>query len=122
MWDHAGDGGPLSGFWRAARDLDPRAPGEGDLAGSREGQLVALSHEAGLRQVDAARLAVDVRVGSFDAWWEPFTLGVGPAGAYVAGLDDEQRAALRARCAELLPEAPFTVRAVAWSVRATVPA
>jgi hypothetical protein len=121
VWDHGGDGGPLSLFWRAARDQDPEAPGEGDLAGSREGHLVELCHAAGLPEVDARVLAVDVPVPSFEAWWEPFTLGVGPAGSYVAGLDDHGRAALQARCAELLPRGPFSVRAAAWSVRARVP-
>jgi len=54
---------------------------------------------------------------SFDDWWEPYTLGVGPAGAFVASLDDGQRAELRERCRALLPEAPFTVTARAWTAR-----
>ena len=29
---------------------------------------------------------------TFEEWWEPFTLGVGPAGVYVAGLDPERQA------------------------------
>ena len=57
---------------------------------------------------------VDVRFGSLAEWWEPYTLGVGPAGAYVGTLDDVQREALRRRCAELLPAAPFEVSAAAW--------
>ena len=122
VWDHGGEGGPLSLFWRAARDLDPAAPGEGDLAGSREGQLAALCVEAGLPDLDVTSLTVEVAMPSFDEWWEPFTLGVGPAGDYVGRLDAARREALRRRCAELLPDGRFDVSASAWSVRATVPA
>ena len=51
-------------------------------------------------------------------WWEPFTLGVGPAGAYVAGLDEAARDRLLQHCTELLPEPPFTIDASAWAIRA----
>ena len=121
VWDHAGEGGPLSLFWSAARALDPRAPDEADLAGSRAGHLADLCRAAGLPDVDATGIAVEVPMASFAQWWEPFMLGVGPAGGYVAGLDEGARDALRAHCAGLLPAGPFTVRAEAWSVRATVP-
>src|SRR5215468_3211839 len=47
VWDHTTGTGPLSPFWRAARDLDPAAPGEADLAGSREGHLAELAENAG---------------------------------------------------------------------------
>jgi hypothetical protein len=53
-------------------------------------------------------------------WWQPFTLGVGPAGDYVKRLDGETRDALRARCAELLAAEPIEVAASAWAVRARV--
>ena len=43
VWDHGGDGGPLSAFWRAARDLDPDAPDERNMPGVREGHLAELS-------------------------------------------------------------------------------
>jgi hypothetical protein len=36
----------------------------------------------------------------------------------VQALDDAGRAALRDRCRALLPAAPFTVTASAWTVRA----
>ena len=39
---------------------------------------------------------------SFDEWWEPFTLGVGPAGAYAKTLDEPTRTHLRDRCRQLL--------------------
>ncbi|HEY7813483.1 MAG TPA: class I SAM-dependent methyltransferase, partial [Nakamurella sp.] len=39
VWDHAGDRGPISPFWRAVRDLDPTVPDESGLAGARAGHL-----------------------------------------------------------------------------------
>ena len=115
VWDHAGKTGPLSAFWRAVEALDPGAPDESGLAGAREGHLVELFERAGLGQIDATRLTVRVSFAGFDEWWEPFTLGVGPAGMYVAGLDAGGRAALAAECAALLPTAPFQIAASAWA-------
>lgn len=120
VWDHAGERGPLSLFWTAARQLDPGAPDESGLAGAREGQLAALFAAAGLLDVRGTELAVQVEHPTFDEWWEPYTLGVGPAGTHVAGLDGAQRAELRERCRDLLPDAPFTIQARAWAARGVV--
>ncbi len=118
VWDHAGDSGPLSLFWNVVHDLDQDAPGEAGLAGAREGHLVQLFRAAGLRGIEDTRLTVTVRYTGFDEWWESFTLGVGPAGAYVAGLDARAREILRAACADRLPRTSFEVSASAWAVRA----
>ncbi len=118
VWDHAGDAGPLSRFWRVVRDIDPDAHDESGLAGAREGHLAELCDAAGLDHVEATSLTVTVAYPTFDDWWEPYTLGVGPAGDHVARLDDAQRDELRRRCAEALPPAPFEVSASAWCVMA----
>jgi SAM-dependent methyltransferase len=115
VWDHGGGTGPLTLFWEAARALDPDAPGESGLAGAREGHLAELFEQAGLRDVESSLLTVRSGFGGFDEWWEPLTLGVGPAGKYVAGLDAQQRVALAAQCAELLPQGPFEIAASAWT-------
>lgn len=122
VWDHAGGGSPLSTFWRAVHDVDPGARDEAGLPGAREGHLADLFAAAGFRDVAPTVLTVAVDFETFDVWWEPFTLGVGPAGAYVAGLPEARREALRAHCAEVLPPAPFEVSASAWCVTAAVPA
>ncbi len=118
VWDHAGGSGPLSTFWRAVHDIDPNARDESDLAGAREGHLAQLSEAAGLEQIDPTTLTVKVRFATFADWWEPYTLGVGPAGAYVTQLDEARRNAVRTQCAQLLPPAPFEIAASAWCVRA----
>jgi SAM-dependent methyltransferase len=116
VWDHGGGTGPLSEFWRAAHDIDPAVTGEARLPGSTEGDLEDLGARAGLQDVQSARLTVRASFPSFESWWEPFTFGVGPAGGYVAGLTTEQVAALRDRCAERLPSAPFDLEVAAWAV------
>ena len=117
VWDHGGGCGPLATFWQAVHDTDPDARDESGLAGTREGQLAAICLAAGLGQVESTSLTVRLRFSTFDDWWDPFTLG-GPAGAYVAGLDDARRVALRTRCLRLLPSAPFEVTASAWCATA----
>jgi SAM-dependent methyltransferase len=117
VWDHAGGNGPLSLFWKAARELDPDVDDESQLAGARGGHLTELFEAAGLRDVEERSLAVEVEHPSFDDWWEPFTLGVGPAGSYAAGLDPQRQARLRERCRELQPAAPFVLTARAWAAR-----
>jgi ubiquinone/menaquinone biosynthesis C-methylase UbiE len=116
VWDHA-HRGPLNPMWDTARTLDPDVAGEAQLVGSREGDLRRLFEAAGLREVEETTLEVNVEHPTFEDWWEPFTLGVGPAGEYVAGLDSERRAELRERCRSALPEAPFVLNARAWTAR-----
>ena len=118
VWDHDGGDTPLSLCWTVARELDPSAVDESGLAGARRGHLEQLCAEAGLIDVEATKLHVDVEFASFEEWWEPYTFGIGPLGAYIRSLDDDGRTALRDGCAERLPAAPFTVRASAWAARA----
>lgn len=120
VWDHGGGQGPLSLFWTAARQLDPDVADESLLAGAREGHLQELFEAAGLRDIRGATLDVNLEHPSFEAWWDPFMAGVGPAGAYVATLDADGAQALRERCQALLPPAPFTLPALAWAALGTV--
>ena len=64
-------------------------------------------------------LVVEVSYMDFEHFWEPFTGGVGPAGAYVASLDADRRAALREECRRRLgdPAGAFTLSAKAWAVK-----
>ena len=71
-------------------------------------------------QVEEATLSVSVEYGSFEEWWEPYTLGVGPAGAFVAGLDPTRQAELRELCRTRLPAAPFVLTARCWAARGIV--
>jgi SAM-dependent methyltransferase len=120
VWDHAGGEGPLSPFWDAVHTLDPDAPDESGLAGARAGHLTELFGEAALEDVRETSLAVAVEHASFDAWWEPFTFGVGPAGAYLNSLDPDRQEALRERCRETLGDGRPVITAGAWAARGVV--
>jgi len=117
VWDHGGGEGPLSPFWNTVQALDPDAPDESQLAGARRGHLTELFGEAGIEDVHETSLAVSVPHAAFDEWWEPFTFGVGPAGAYLAGLDAERQAEVRDRCRDALGSGPVTITARAWAAR-----
>ena len=116
VWDHAGARGPLAAFWSAARELDPAVTDESGLPGVREGHLASLFTEAGLDGARESTLTVRVRHASFDEWWQRFTLGVGPAGDYVASLPADRHAALREGCRRRLPGDTVEITAVAWAV------
>jgi SAM-dependent methyltransferase len=116
VWDHGGGRSPVELVWRAARELDPAAPGESGLAGVRDGHLLSLFADAGLAGARQTALTVQARHATFEQWWEPFTLGVGPAGAYVTSLADQPRARLRQRLTELTGPGPIDISATAWTV------
>ena len=120
VWDHAGGNAPLSPFWRAVAELDPSARDESAQAGASEGQLAALLQAAGLDDVEGDELWVRVEHARFEEWWDPFTLGVGPAGAYLAELDADAGAQLRERCRLLLGDGPLTLAMRAWAARGRV--
>ena len=117
VWDHGGSQGPLRLFWDAARAMDPDVDDESHRPGTREGQLEVLFQAAGLRNVEAMTLSARLEHATFEAWWEPFTRGVGPAGAYLASLDEDRRTELRDQCRRLAPAGAFATTAVAWAAR-----
>jgi SAM-dependent methyltransferase len=121
VWDYAGQRSPLDPFWAAAHDVTPGVRDETALPGARAGSLAELFAAAGMPDAESGELAVEVPHASFEDWWQPYTLAVGPAGLYVASLSPQDRERLRERCRELLPEAPFTIRAVAHTARAVAP-
>jgi SAM-dependent methyltransferase len=120
VWDHGGGEGPLSLYWEAVHELDPAVEDESKLAGARKGDLSTLFGTAGLQDIVEAGLWVSVEHPSFEDWWEPYTLGVGPAGDYVTRLDEAGRARLRKLCRERLPDPPFEIRARTWAARGHV--
>ena len=120
VWDQQGDLGPIGPFWRAARALDPDVEDESKLVGGRPGHLGELFRSAGLREIEEEGLSISVQHPTFEEWWDPFTLGVGPAGDYVGGLDAERQETLRERCRAMLPDPPFEVTALAWGARGVV--
>jgi SAM-dependent methyltransferase len=120
VWDFGGGRGPLGPFWEAVRETDPNAVDESNLAGARQGQLAELLGAAGLSRVAEETLIARRSYASFEDWWEPFTRGVGPGGAYVAALDEDRKNELRERCRSMLPAGPIDLAAAAWAARGIV--
>ena len=119
VWDYHGGTSPLSAFWTALEEFDPAAENESHLAGAREGHLGELFRDAEIADVQESSFTVGVEFATFDEWWAPYELGVGPAGAYVAQLDDARRDALRELCRARAPAPPFTITGRAWAARGT---
>jgi hypothetical protein len=70
-----------------------------------------------MHDIRSTALTVRVDFTGFEEWWEPFTLGVGPAGSYVAGLTESKKERLRLACEASLPPGPFPISATAWAAR-----
>lgn len=120
VWDHSGGTGALSSFWRVVRRYDPGAKDEGALPGSTSGDLTRLFTDAGLQQVEETMLTVRREFVTFEEWWEPFKLAVGPAGAYVRSLNQIERAGLENALRDDLGDGPVTIQASAWTATGVV--
>jgi SAM-dependent methyltransferase len=120
VWDYAEGMQPLRHFWDAAIEESPAAA---TLDEGRRFPLCAPDalgealRDAGLSQVRTTSLESRATFPDFDAFWDSFLGGVGPAGAYVAGLPDERRSALRRILARRIDggEQPLTLRARAFA-------
>ncbi|MCZ0960566.1 class I SAM-dependent methyltransferase [Paracoccus benzoatiresistens] len=128
VWDYPGGGmGFMRAFWTEAAALDPAAT---DLTEDRRfpfctlPQLIALTAGAGLHDVEGTGIEIATTFRDFDDYWQPFTLGAGPAPGYCASLESDARQRLRDRLARSLPrdtDGSITLPARAWAVRGRVP-
>lgn len=117
VWDFAGRRAPQSVFFAALGAVVSGIDDESNRVGARAGDLGALLRDAGCTAIEESELTVESDYATFDEWWTPYTLGVSPAGQQLAALPDLERVEVRQRCRELLPAAPFTIAATAWSAR-----
>jgi len=69
----------------------------------------------------AELLEVDADYVDFEDFWAALIGGAGPAGAWAASLDDEERTTARAELFRQLgePEGPFTLTGRAWAAKLT---
>lgn len=115
MWDIATGGMTmLATFWAAVRLVDPDAAGESAMAGTKRGDLAERLRRAGVRDVVDGHIDAYADYTGFEDFWEPFTLGVGPAGRYLQSLPPGKREQVRAACRESVPDKPFRMAARAW--------
>jgi SAM-dependent methyltransferase len=119
-WDYSGGMTMLRTFWDAALSLDPETPDEARTMRYNDPErLRELWLRVGLEAVETDALVVEASYRDFDDYWDPFTAGVGPGGAYTLSLDPDRRAALREECRRRLgdPDGAFTLSAKAWAVK-----
>lgn len=120
MWDIAGGGMTmLRLFWTAMKAVRPDIEDERPRPGTAEGDIAERLRRVGLRDVSGGALEVSVRYSGFDDLWEPFTLAVGPAGQALAGLEDDQKDAVREALQAELPAGSFSLAARSWYATAT---
>jgi SAM-dependent methyltransferase len=128
VWDYPGGGMEiLRTFWNAATALDPAAA---DLAEDRRfpfctlDALTALAADAGLAGVECAPIEIAAVFRDFDDYWQPFTLGTGPAPGYCASLAPDARERLRDELSGSLPrgaDGSIALTARAWAVKGRAP-
>ncbi len=123
VWDYPGGGmGFIDAFWNAAAKVDPTASDLNESARfpfcTADG-LCEICREAGIPNAAIEPLEVETEFEDFEAFWDPFTLGAGPAPGYCASLQEDHRERLKAQLAEDLG-AKGAVRLVAraWAVKA----
>jgi SAM-dependent methyltransferase len=120
VWDYGQEMTLLTTFWEAAAALDARGVAARDersrVRFGHEGGLRELWRDAGARETADGQIVVSASYESFDDLWEPFTRGVGPAGAYAASLQPDVLEALRDEYYRRLgsPQGPFELTARAW--------
>ena len=123
VWDYPSGGmGFISAFWDVTTALDPDAAG---LAEDRRFEFCnrdALLEEltnAGFSDGAVTPIEVTTRFANFDAFWNPFTLGLGPAPGYCMGLDEDARRALKHDLQKKLSASngEIVLPARAWAVR-----
>ncbi len=127
VWDYDAGMQMLRFFWDEAVALDPAVEprDERHMKLSRQGQLGDLWKKAGLIGIKEEPLVIDQAYASFNDYWEPFTKGAGPGGAYVVSLSQDRRqkleTSMRRRLLGDRQDGPFTLKARAWCVRGEVP-
>ena len=127
MWDGS-RANELNGcMWNAAIAIDPtvKRPAERREAYNSAEALSDLWKGAGMTDIEVTDLTMPCQFSSFDELWQRYLTGEGPGSAYVVGLPDDHREKLRQKLRENIlgngPDRSFTLKAIAWAVRGTVP-
>ncbi|MCP5364224.1 MAG: methyltransferase domain-containing protein [Hyphomicrobiales bacterium] len=125
VWDYPGRGvGFMRAFWDAAAALDPVAL---ELAEEKRfpfctpESLGELMSRAGLVRIDCEPIEIPTAFADFEDYWQPFTLGAGPAPGYCANLNPEARQRLKKALHKNLPrreDGSIVLKARAWAVKA----
>jgi ubiquinone/menaquinone biosynthesis C-methylase UbiE len=127
MWDNSGGHQLNQCLWDAAAAVDRQGklPVDKESYGSPE-ELRALWEGACLMNIDVKELSFPCEFSSFDElWMRRFIEGQGITAAYVKGLSEDHRTALRDQLRQNLfgsrLDGPIALQAKAWAVKGAVP-
>jgi len=127
VWDYGSGMQMLRKFWDAAVSVDAGAGkvDEKHMPLCRAGELSDLWNRGGMENVIEQPLDMTMQFKSFADYWDPFLLGQGPAGSYVARLDRGQLQMLRSEVKRRLSlsaeDTPFVLPARVWAVSGSMP-
>ena len=127
MWDGSRANELNQCLWEAAVAIDPtvKRPAQRRRSYNSAETLSDLLSRAGLADIDVTALVMSCQFASFDELWQRYLSGEGPSGAYVVGLTEDLREALRRQLRQNVlrdgADEPFTLQAKAWAVRGIVP-
>ena len=114
-------------LWTAAMAIDPTVKRPAARLGSYNSadSLSDLLKSSGITDIDVTGLTMHCQFGSFDKLWERYLSGEGPSGAFVVGLSEDRREALKQRLRRDVlhgeADGPFSLQAKAWAVKGIVP-
>ncbi len=108
---------------RTARGLDSRYGERGARRYRKPQELHDLLGGAGMTNVESGELDVTASYADFDDFWQALSRQVGPAGAWLHGLDDRQRALAHDELHRQLgsPSGAFKLDGRAYAARGTRP-
>ncbi len=117
MWDREGME-MLAAINRTQRALDPSRPTPEQLTNYRTREEIEGLFGDG---VEIDLLEVEAGYSGFGELWDALANGAGPAGVWVAALDDEQRERAREELRRQVgePDGAFSLVGRAWAARAT---
>ena len=114
-------------LWTAAMAIDPTVKRPAARVGSYNSaeSVSDLLKSSGITDIDVTGLTMRCQFASFGKLWERYLSGEGPSGAFVVGLSEDRREALKQRLRRDVlhgkDDGPFTLQAKAWAVRGVVP-
>jgi SAM-dependent methyltransferase len=126
MWDYAQKMDLIRRYWDTAAELGLLAPGQDQgerFPICRPEALQAAFIAAGLAQVRAWPIEIEMHFADFDDYWQPFLGGQGPAPAHAMSLDEASRLRLRDRLVERIAasaDGGIVLAARAWAASGLV--
>lgn len=126
LWDLVSGGMEfLNVFWKAVSETDPGLKEVDERNRFPICDMHAMRDtfkKAGLIDIRSTQFSIDTPFRDFEDYWEPFLKGQGPAGTYLAGLDEHSRDKIRMVLHDKLGSGPIDMTARAIAVSGRLPA